>query len=230
MLDLAGTRLRVAGLPGQQRHKSAEIGAGSLASRILCKKHNEELSPIDAAGTTFLSGLHASFKDLNKSQFLEKAVEIPGRLLELWLLKVYCGLLTVHRIAAIPPVLVEILFGQQAWPECEGLYVLTPEDGNAAWRFQLVRVELVFNESRTRIVGAKFGLGGFALLLAFGKPRKQGPGGVEAQHRPGAIVLEREGRAHRYAFSWDDNGKHGTMHCTLLSKVHHPDRSTRFLV
>lgn len=229
VLDLAGAGLLVAGLPRQQRGKSAKIGAGSLASRILCKKHNEELSPIDAAGTTFLSELHASFGELDTMpQFSDKTVAIPGRLLELWLLKVLCGHLTIHNFATAP-ALIDILFGRESWPAGEGLYMLMPANGNAAWRFQLVRVALMYNAARTRVVGAKFGLGGFALLLAFGKPKSEGD--VQAQYRPEAIVLEREGRCHRYAFPWGDNGKHGTMHCTLLRKVQDQDEpSARFLV
>lgn len=225
VLELAGTRLLVKGLPRQQRTK--RIGAGAVASRILCKRHNEELSSIDAAGTTFVSGIHASFTE-SLAQLSDKAIEIPGKLLELWLLKVLCGHLTIHRFS-IAPALIEILFGRASWPTGEGLYVLMPTNGDAAWRFQLVRVGLIFNDGRTRVVGAKFGLGGLAFILAFGKPRTEL--GVEAQYRPGAIVFEREGRSHRYTFPWDDGDRHGTMHCTLLRKVQDQEEpSARFLV
>ena len=62
VLEIAGTAVQVTGFPWQPGGETAQIGTASLAAKILCKHHNEQLSPLDSVAKVFLSGLKASFQ------------------------------------------------------------------------------------------------------------------------------------------------------------------------
>ena len=69
-------------------------------------------------------------------------------------------------------------------------------------------------EDPSRIAGAKFGIGGLALLLAFGTPRLTEPG-MQALYRPASLLIERDGKQNKHVLSWDDHGAHGTMNLRI---------------
>jgi hypothetical protein len=113
---------------------------------------------------------------------------------------------------------VDILFQRNPWPLEAGLYIFgTP--GVGGWYFTLVRViSVMATEDPNRIAGAKFGIGGLALLLAFGTPRFTEPG-MQALYRPATLLIERNGKQNKHVLSWDDYGAHGTMNLRITGEI-----------
>jgi len=209
VLKIAGPVIQITGFPWQQGDVSMEVGTSALTSKILCRTHNEQLSELDSVASTFLTELKSSFQKARDNQLSNSIFHTSGHLLELWLLKVLIGLLTLHE-ATIPQKWINILFQRQPWAEGSGLHIFgTP--GTASWFFQLVRVIAVKRTGEPkRIAGAEFGIGGLAMLLAFGKPQFREPG-IEGWYRPGRLLIRRDGKQNEHLFSWDDNGAHGTI-------------------
>ena len=100
-----------------------------------------------------------------------------------------------------------MLFERKPWPVGEGMHVFIAP-GVANWNFQLLKVILVHKTGDPRsILGAKFGLGGLPLLLAFGKPRFQ-EAGIVTLFRPGNLQFSQGSSVREIQLSWPDNEKH----------------------
>jgi hypothetical protein len=217
LLEIAGTAVQVTGFPWQSGGEPAQIGTASLAAKILCKRHNEQLSPLDTVAKVFLSGLKASFQEASENRLSNSTYQTSGSSFELWLLKVLCGLLPLWKVA-VPHTWVDILFQRSSWPLEAGLYIFgTP--GMASWHFTLVRVISVMSTGDpSRIAGAKFGIGGLTLLLAFGTPKFTEPG-MQALYRPASLLIERDGKQNRHVLSWDDHDAYGTMNLRITGEI-----------
>jgi hypothetical protein len=110
----------------------------------------------------------------------------------------------------VPKKWVDILFQRKSWDDETGLYIFAIP-GNVSWMFQLVRVMSVSaTNDPKRIAGAKFGIGGFAMLLGFGKPRFFEPG-FETVHRPASLIFEMNGKQNQHLLFWEDRKHHGSI-------------------
>ena len=228
VLEIAGTSIQISGFPWQRAGETADVGAASLAAKILCGRHNEQLFPVDSAGKGFLAGLKSSFQEASEGGFSNKTYQTHGKLLELWLLKVLCGTLRLRRVA-VPEKWIDILFQREPWPVGTGMHILVAP-GAAAWYFTLVRVILVTaTEDPTQIRGAKFGIGGLAVLLAFGRPRLTEPG-MEAIYRPESVLIETNGKHHQHMLSWDDDAIHGSVTLELIRPIEESTTAPRPIV
>jgi hypothetical protein len=228
VLEIAGTAIQISGFPWQRAGETAHIGAASLAAKMLCRRHNEQLSPLDSVGKDFLAGLKSSFHEASEGRFSNRTYQIRGKSLELWLLKVLCGVLRLRRIA-VPEEWIDILFQRKPWPDGTGMHILVAR-GEAAWYFTLVRVTLVeATEDPTQIRGAKFGIGGLAMLLAFGTPRLTEPG-VQTIFRPGSILIETDGKRHQHVLSWDDDATHASVVLEFIGPIEEPATAPRPIV
>jgi hypothetical protein len=90
VLEQLGSTLRVSGMPWLQSGETLETSVGSLTAKILCKRHNEALSPLDNEASLFLSTLRKALIDLRRKTLSRKPIFhlINGTALELWMLKV----------------------------------------------------------------------------------------------------------------------------------------------
>lgn len=85
--------LKIIGLP-QARQSLVSIGINSLVAKILCKRHNESLSPLDTAAGYAFSNLKAALAHLTSPQQSRKAERnflVDGFVIELWSLKALLG-------------------------------------------------------------------------------------------------------------------------------------------
>jgi len=124
-------------LPGQS---SNPLPVGALGSNILCERHNNALSDLDACAKEFFGGL---LRALSKSQApaSDQKLRVDGDKLERWVLKACCGALASGnlleygtRISREPPrEWLDILFSQSAWEVDTGLHMrqasMTPHQG-----------------------------------------------------------------------------------------------------
>jgi hypothetical protein len=104
VLQAIGTTVAVSGVPwpslpgGEEK----EIGINRLTARILCGRHNSALSPLDSAAGAFFEKLQAIEVDLQRRSLSRKHsfVLMSGEALELWMLKLACGLFYSKNAAA----------------------------------------------------------------------------------------------------------------------------------
>ncbi|MFQ6028702.1 MAG: hypothetical protein ACE5Q6_14550 [Dehalococcoidia bacterium] len=200
VLETAGNGLRVSGFPWQAPNESMNIGSGSLVSRALCQRHNSCLSPLDTAGKSLLQALKSIFNDaIEDREFNDEEICLEGDKIELWLLKILCGLCATSNSIEIPSKWLNVLFEQEPFADNHGLYIFGQAGGGAAWYFNLVRVISVLN-NEGRIAGAKFGVGGLSLLLAFGEPKFEDEK-FNSIYRPESILVKKGGATKTLKFS-----------------------------
>src|SRR5919197_3828938 len=154
----------IAGFGFQEPGTIKTVGLQSVVSKILCQKHNSDLSPLDHEAGDLFAALRRFDADLHEDveRPEQEHVLLSGALLERWLLKVLAGL--VHggtvgssRLRSGFPWL-RILFGLEGWPEgtgfgayvplaqhaFEGIEIETATVGEEAWgtTFDLAGVSL----------------------------------------------------------------------------------------
>jgi hypothetical protein len=93
ILRQLGGVIVISGVPWLAPGETMNLTVDNLTAKILCKRHNEALSPLDAEAGRFFSILENLLIDFN----LEKTSRYPlydlvsGSMLELWMLKVATG-------------------------------------------------------------------------------------------------------------------------------------------
>jgi hypothetical protein len=95
VIKALGGQFTISGFPWQEIGEERAVGINSLRSNVLCKRHNEALSPIDAAAERFFRILQSIMEDIFRaSGELEGTVWylVSGEMLELWLTKTLFGL------------------------------------------------------------------------------------------------------------------------------------------
>jgi len=178
--------------------RSKTLPLSALASRILCKRHNEMLSDLDNRATVFFEQLLWAFQDTLVALPYRK-VAVDGDALELWVLKACCGSfasgeLFVHGEKAeysIPLAWLRILFQGAPWACNTGLYIrlakATPHRGSA--------IGPVFSDDKDEPVGAVFEFCGVELFVLMDRdtrePIKETQTGkvLSTIYRPGAIDI-----------------------------------------
>ena len=120
----------------------AEIGLSGLTAKILCEKHNNDLSPLDEAADRAadtlraMHQLHETRKNLKPKIWNVKVFVLDGASLERWFLKTLINIacdrdLPIGRdseIAGRPsPRLVRVVFSQEKFEGKAGLYVVAKE-------------------------------------------------------------------------------------------------------
>lgn len=87
-------KVQVSGMPWQRPGETTDTGISSLTAKMLCERHNNALSPLDAEAAFFFSTLRTALIDLNHKTLSRKPIVhlVSGETIELWLLKVACGL------------------------------------------------------------------------------------------------------------------------------------------
>lgn len=215
VLEIAGKTVQISGFPWQEPDTTLEVGIGALASKVLCRRHNAELSPLDETGRKFVTALKSCFDEAIENEPINTEVfSIAGDRLELWLLKMLCGLFAAHRTLEAPEGWTRILFQREPFPEGSGMHFFGEPGPSAGWFFNVVRIILV-RDKRGVIAGAKFGVGGLPLLLAFGKPLFSEEG-MQSVYRPDGIVIEKDAKTKRIDFSWSDSEGAGSVHLHIV--------------
>ena len=214
VLNIAGSKLQVSGFPWQDQGQQADIGIEALAAKMLCVRHNSSLSPLDTVGMDFVTALKRYFDAAMAGQeFDAEIVEVDGFLFERWLLKVFCGVLSLSK-QDIPEQWVKVLFGLEPFPDNSGMH-LFGQQGKSSWFFQLVRVISV-RDRNGNLAGAKFGLAGLAFLLAFGKPNFE-EDSMQSLFRPNGICVNKDGFSKKLQLNWAGHEGAGWAYLDFVS-------------
>ena len=192
VLEEIGTAPMLSGLTflgGEEKR----LPNSALVSKILCDRHNTQLSPLDDEAARALRALRR-FEKGNKDSVTSPTDDfefVDGPRLEAWMLKTLLGLLAAGLIAdtgepvvgvreGAEPALLEVLFRGRAWPEGWGLWV-HPSSATFGAAADIALGPLIF-EGQVWAVAVEFGP--FLFQPALGRP--DNPAAV---HRPGALVV-----------------------------------------
>lgn len=210
VLRQLGKRVAVSGMPWQARGSSQEIGIANLTAKILCERHNNALSPLDAEAGLFFSILQKKFEELGRRSLSQKPVYrlVSGEGLELWMLKVACGLyysvatdqgVRLPKTHTIDMLKIRRAFFERRWDSGGGLY-LSGNQGSvirasAHAGFKPLGV-------KERFVGVGASLHGLELDLFFDT---DGMNPVELRrrvHRPAELLVKRGKRQWSTLLTW----------------------------
>lgn len=175
-----GRTVRVRGFPwlkGQDR----EIGVGSLQSRILCERHNHELSPLDAEAKKALEIVEQIAKALERNARLTprnayrkpKTWYVDGTKFERWVAKFLVGVVCAEQSdgnwhdggskALEPPAwIVRAIFDREQFKEPAGLYFATEYQGDLV---SGLGIGPVSHPDGNGIIGGDISFGGFRFLI-----------------------------------------------------------------
>jgi hypothetical protein len=130
LLSDGGGRIRTAGMPFAKGNV-LDLPPSRLSAKVLCERHNQGLSPIDAEALKL-------FQIVSETDGLAQAIghlgttTLNGNLIERWLLKVFLGLIAAgfgrtlegqHVARQVPERLVRVLFGRQSHIVGHGIYL-----------------------------------------------------------------------------------------------------------
>lgn len=203
-----GPSVNIAGFPfcaGQ----TVIIPKNKFKSNILCKSHNNRLSPVDEAGVRFMKAIAALGQNQRKPKH-----KIPGDLFERWLLKTLINFELLADFNTRPPMdVVEIAFGLRPFGPRAGLYFDgSPGDVlNTDGHFRYVQL-ISDDGGSTKAAGGRFSVGGFSFLLMIANLLASEPEvtpsdsgavtPVDPLHRPHRFNFKSATASHVIAFSW----------------------------
>jgi hypothetical protein len=133
ILEQLGSSISVIGFPFLAPNETKSFAIDNLTSKILCRRHNEALSPLDQEAGIFFRELSLSLSDLEKAPSRTHNIHLAsGSALELWMLKTACGMY-FSRIAAkdnvrlagthtVDEAKITAAFFENKWDDRAGLY------------------------------------------------------------------------------------------------------------
>jgi hypothetical protein len=157
------------------RDQPKVIGLASFVSRILCRKHNSQLSELDEAAGDFLEALREleELARISKSGIIVQpntTRRIDGSKFERWLLKTTVNLCygatwhTQQQPTSKPPgSLVEVVFGLRPFPPGTGLHRVTGPAHQFASSNRIGFAPLICIDNE--IIGSLWSLYGFKFAL-----------------------------------------------------------------
>lgn len=154
------------------------IGVAGLVRRILCERHNSNLSELDSAMLKCFEAIRESAR-LNElrskfrySTWTIKRFEVDGRLLERWFLKTLINLNLNSKwkfgddaqTVGIPPnELVEIAFGRRSFEKHAGMYMSVRAGETIKMRDGVSVRALSEND---RLIAGEFTICGYSFILS----------------------------------------------------------------
>jgi hypothetical protein len=192
-----------------------DIPAKRLVARVLCARHNNALSPLDAEALR----LFTAFFDFNlkADAHTSETRLFSGEDIERFMLKSYCAMVASGNAwtidptddRAIDPSFVEMVFGNETIPPACGMRLAVPQRGQIGYSgdFGIGPTRMAIDDGT--IMGLCMLMGGFRFDVFPTFPA------VPAGHsywRPGSIVLTRGTAVKTILFSWDDGQEHPAVH------------------
>jgi hypothetical protein len=177
VLQQLGSVLRLNGAPWLAAGESREISVENLTAKILCDRHNEALSPLDAEAGHFFASLIKALQDLDRKTLSRRPVFhlVGGEMVELWLLKVACGVFYAigsnggARLAegfTIDMAKVHRAFFEGQWDRNAGLHMASAV-GSAVQTSGEINVAPLLDLQRASFCGVMVTLLGFRVQLLF---------------------------------------------------------------
>lgn len=205
-LERNGTS-KIAGLPWQNPRTFSVVGTGRLVSKVLCKRHNEALSPLDEEAGRLIETIGNYDRGFNQENPRADITVLCGEELEKWMLKTTCGMVAAKQTARdgvnynsdISEVWVSILSGQASWPALWGLYAAVPT--GVAYHSSSFSFRPFTHPGTGRVLATEMILNGMMFYLLLGRPDSPSAWGV---YRPRTLILEQDAVQKFIEISWLD--------------------------
>ncbi len=203
--------LTVSGLPwlGDQK---AIIPPSALASNILCERHNNSLSGLDAITLRLFNSLDESNAKHRKDKIL---FLFNGHDIERWLLKTLCGLIASKSIKfsddinpEISKEWLEVLYGLSEFSDGEGLYICKSEGHLFSGAHGLEARAIVSNG---RVSGLGLCICGYEFVLSLSGFPNRTFDGREFAYRPLELYAKGGEFEKSVFFSWNGEADLGTI-------------------
>jgi len=210
--QLYGNEVMLQGVPWLASDEKKAFAINSLTANILCRRHNEALSPLDAMAGRFFSAVKCMHDDIFDKKTLSKRRRwflFSGEELEYWLLKTaigfYCsGNVSKNNIRlrdtqSLNELCSQILYNRTLHRPC-GIYVKTIDIPNQINQSQL---QPLSDDNNKRMVGFRISYLSFAFFLLFDPDVKDGRGATESQtYRPDYLIIRNAKRTHTIMLTW----------------------------
>lgn len=217
IIEDSGKQMTISGphwLAGGQNKK---ISVYSLASKVLCTRHNAALSNIDEIGKLF-------FQFIMGVNVTREVLMINGFELERWMLKLLCGYISSGNISPKfkqwqpSNQWLQILFGREDVPIGSGMYILRGRDIKTSYNQILVWV--IENDRKDNLNGLFFQIFGFQFLFFMGLPRWDIPqriykSGWQMRYRPECLVIVNYSKQREVHFGPPPRGGYVVMKTSL---------------
>lgn len=198
-----------------QREAFQTVGIASLASKVLCTRHNELFSALDARFAAFFRAMRDTERVLVASEKAASAqYAFNGHDLERWILKALCGVVRSgafdRSIGAgwrAPKKWLEIILGQRTIGVGQGLHViLDPRQERPTSSLYIKPIRGAELGGPTRVVGCYVSVFGvqFTLPLVDARAFTRGDPDREWIHRPVELRWQRDGKFLAIHLGWKD--------------------------
>lgn len=210
MLDLlkgADGKVVRTGYPWQVQGEFQSLPPSTCKANVLCKRHNNALSPLDATAGAFFKAI------LKTPEFLQnhesRVLIVSGDDLERWILKTLCThVLAVRKFGENwepPREWLEILWSMKPFPPRCGLY-FNHEVGQSAPDMAKIGFRVLTSSGFPGATGAMVELGGYRFALAMVPPNPQQTSDsvlIPDYYRPSDFVITYGKHEVMYSLGWE---------------------------
>jgi len=212
LTQLGGPKVKLNGVPWLAVNETKILPISSLTGNILCKRHNEAFSQLDAMAGNFFAALKSIHDDIFDRKTQSRRWQwllFSGEELELWLLKTAIGLFHSGNVAkdkmklsktqTINPACYDVLYAGVLRPPC-GLYVEPIHISEQINQFQL---QPLSDDGGRRMVGLRMTYLSFALVLLFDPNTTYGASTTGSKtYRPSYLMVRNAKRTHTVMLTW----------------------------
>jgi hypothetical protein len=220
----------ISGLPFLAIGEEKALPIGSLVSKILCQRHNSALSPLDQEAGLFFKLLADAMMRVPRGISSSRRPDLwlgSGTALELWMLKVACGLYFSRmgaseqdRICDTHSINMDKVVGaffSGKWEQRAGLY-FSGSTGTVITTAYHVRAAPLIDNALMFMAGVRISLLGFECELVFDTAGTKPEPWVGVIYRPNELVFERETGPNKHILlSWPKSVPEVSIHFRVRS-------------
>jgi hypothetical protein len=177
VLQELGENIEIDGAPWQEPGARKKVGINNLTSKLLCARHNNALSPLDIEAAKFFRAIkQASIELVERSLSRRNTFHLfSGEMIELWMLKVTCGLclsfaskdrVRVKEDHIFDGAKIARIFTEQVWDVGSGLYIRAAP-GRKFMTHNAISGSPLTAEAEKRVVGMRLWILGIEFDLLF---------------------------------------------------------------
>jgi hypothetical protein len=218
--------MNVGGYPWCPPGEQVTIAKGAQKARILCKKHNSDLSILDSTAISFFEFL-TTIEDCERGKknfdSIKKEITIQGDLFERWILKyvvgaIYSGNTRAGKLTAninfVSEDIIRILYGFKPWSDDQGFYLETGKVLKIS--VKSVGGDFKINQENEKLLAVTVTFHGLPFTLQLFSSEKSSNELSEhdlsktLKYRPSKITFVKKGKLYEVVFAWPSDYEIGT--------------------
>ena len=198
--------VKITGVPWIDYETWKVLPTESLASKILCKNHNQALSDLDAQMGRFFRTILDFDEDFNRDAPKEELAVFSGEDIEKWMLKTVCAMVASSQLATqgqkmdvpLKREWVDILYNNHSWPEHWGMYFKVAD--RTISKFKSISVQPFTKAGELK--KAEISINEFKFNLILGKDDNPWAWG---RYRPRTMIFSQKGVKKYIEICWQNN-------------------------